>query len=232
LLHQFIAINRDELITRCRTKVATRFIPPATPAEIDHGVPIFLSQLGEALRLGQNISPEIDKTAVQHGHDLRRQGLTLSQVVHDYGDVCQAITELAVETGSAISADDFRVLNRCLDDAIAGAVTEFGREQNQATLDCEMTRAGFLAHELRNLLQTAIVAFEVLKSGNVGVAGSTGTVLQRSLIGARDLVRRSVAEIRLSKRIQNVERFLVSAFIEDLAAAATLAANVETSRSM
>ena len=45
---------------------------------------------------------EIDKTAVQHGHDLHRQGLTLSQVVHDYGDVCQAITELAVETGTGL----------------------------------------------------------------------------------------------------------------------------------
>jgi hypothetical protein len=47
-----------------------------------------------------------------------------------YGDVCQSITDLAVETRAPISSDDFRTLNRCLDDAIAGAVTEFAREQD------------------------------------------------------------------------------------------------------
>jgi hypothetical protein len=45
------------------------------------------------------------------------------------------------------------MLNRCLDDAIAGAVTEFGREQNQSTLDEETNRrnerAGFVAHEMQ-----------------------------------------------------------------------------------
>jgi hypothetical protein len=52
------------------------------------------------------------------------------------------------------------MLNKCLDDAIAGAVTEFGREQNQFTLEGETARgnarAGFLAHELQNLLNTAL----------------------------------------------------------------------------
>jgi hypothetical protein len=107
-----------------RAKVFARSTPPPTEAEIDHGVPVFLDQLGDALRLGLITSPEISKSALKHGHDLLRQGFTVSQVVHDYGDVCQAITELAVELNAPISTDDFRTLNRCLDDAIAGAVTE------------------------------------------------------------------------------------------------------------
>jgi hypothetical protein len=49
--------------------------------------------------------------------------------VHDYGDVCQAITELALAINAPISTDDFRMLNRCLDDAIAGAVTQYTRER-------------------------------------------------------------------------------------------------------
>ena len=229
MLREFIAVNREEIIRRCRAKVATRSVPPPTDVEIDHGVPIFLDQLMDALRLGLISSPEIGRSAVKHGHDLLLQGFTLSQVVHDYGDVCQSITELAVEKSAPISTDDFRTLNRCLDDAIAGAVTEFGREQNQFTLDGETARgnerAGFLAHELRNLLNTAIVAFEVLKTGNVGVAGSTGTVLHRSLAGARALISRSLAEVRLTQGIQNREPLLVSEFIEELAPAAALEAN-------
>jgi signal transduction histidine kinase len=229
MLHEFIAVYREEIIRRCRAKVATRSVPPPTDVEIDHGVPVFLDQLVDALRLGLTSSPEIGRSAVKHGHDLLLQGFTVSQVVHDYGDVCQSITDLAVEMSAPISTDDFRTLNRCLDDAIASAVTQFGREQNQSALDGETAReserAGFLAHELRNVLNTAIMAFEVLKTGNVGVAGSTGRVLHRSLMGARALVGRSLAEVRLTQGIQNRDQFLVSEFIQELAPAATLEAS-------
>ena len=113
------------------------------------------------------------------------------------------ITDLAVDVNAPISTDDFRTLNRCLDEAIASAVTEYGREQNQSTLDGESARGserlGFLAHELRNLTNTAIFAFEVLKTGNVGVAGSTGTVLHRSLMGLRALIGRSLTESRFTQ---------------------------------
>ena len=229
MLHEFIAANREEIIDRCRAKVAKRSVPPPTKAEIEHGVPVFLDQLKDALRLGLVSSPEIGRSALMHGHDLLLQGFSVSQVVHDYGDVCQAITELAVETQATITTDDFRRLNRCLDDAIASAVTAYGRERNQSSIDGENARGterlGFLAHELRNLINTGILAFEVLKTGNVGVAGSTGAVLQRSLTGLSALVNRSLAEVRLTQSIQNLERFLMSEFIEELAPAATLEAN-------
>jgi signal transduction histidine kinase len=155
-----------------------------------------------------------------------RQGFTVSQVVHGYGDVCQAITELAIETSAPISAEDFRLLSGYLDDAIAGAVSEYARERTLSDIDGESARGserlGFLAHELRNLTHTALIAFEVLQSGNVGVAGSTGAVLHRSLKGIGDLVGRSLAEVRLTRGVQHPTRFLVSEFIDELAPAATL----------
>ena len=231
MLHEFVAVNRDELIRRCRTKVATRSDPMPTEAEIDHGVPLFLDQLVSALHSGLSSSAEISRSAVQHGHDLLLRGFTVSQVVHDYGDVCQSITELAVEQGAPISTEDFRVLNGCLDNAIAGAVTEYGRERHQSTLDGETVREkerlGFFAHELRNLIHTALMAFDVVKSGNVGVSGSTGSVLHRSLVGARDLIAHSLAEVRLKQGIQHWEHIPVAGFIEELAPAATLAANAK-----
>jgi len=228
MLYEFIDVNRDEIIGRCRAKVAARTVPPPTDLEIDHGVPIFLGQLAEALRLGLTSDPEIGRVAVKHGHDLLLQGFTVSQVVHDYGDVCQTITEMAMELDAPITTEDFRTLNGCLDDAIAGAVTEYGRERNQFTLDTETARGserlGFLAHELRNLANTAIVAFEVLKMGNVGVAGSTGTVLHRSLMGIRTLIGRSLDEVRLTEEVRKLALFQVSDFIHELEPAATLEA--------
>lgn len=227
MLNEFIELNRDEIIKRCRAKVAARSMPPPTPVEIDHGVPIFLDQLQHALRYGGRTS-EITESALRHGHDLLMQGFTVSQVVHDYGDICQSITDLAVETQAPISNDDFRTLNRCLDDAIAGAVTAYGRERNQSTVEEESARSseqlGFFIHEMRNLLSTATYAFEVLRTGNVGVGGSTGKVLQRSLAASRALIDRSVSEMRMTQGVQSPEIFLVSGFIDELAANARLEA--------
>jgi signal transduction histidine kinase len=231
MLHEFIARNRNEIIRRCRAKVASRSVPPPTPAEIDHGVPVFLDQLRDALRFGVTMKPEIGLSALQHGHDLLLQGFTVSQVVHDYGDICQAITELAVEMDASISADDFRTLNRCLDDAIAGAVTEYGRERNQSSIDGESARGserlGFFIHEMRNLISTASYAFEVLKTGNVGVGGSTGKVLERSLAAQRALILRSLAEVRITQGVQNREPFLVAGFIKDIASTARMEADAK-----
>ena len=228
MLYKFIAVHRGQIITRCRAKVSSRSVPTPTEAEIDHGVPLFLDQLSDALRLKLSSTAEMSVSARQHGHDALRQGFTVSQVVRDYGDVCQAITELAIELDAPISTDDFRMLNRCLDEAIAGAVGEYGRA-NQSDVDGETARGsqrlGYFAHELRNLTNTAILAFEVLKTGNVGVAGSTGAVLQRSLVGLRALIGRSLAEVRMTQGVDNRERFLVSRFIDELAPAAILEAN-------
>jgi len=232
MLFEFITSNRDEIIRRCRAKVATRSVPAPTAAEIDHGVPLFLDQLVAALRSGQSSSLEISQTALLHGHDLLVQGVTMSQVVHDYGDVCQSVTELAMETGAPISAEDFGLLNGCLDSAIAGAVTQYGRERDQATIDGETEREnerlGFFTHELKNLLHTALLAFEVVKSGNVGVSGTTGTVLQRSLVGARDLVARALAETRLTQGTQNREPLLAATLIDEVAPAAMKSASLIT----
>ena len=142
MLHEFVTLNHDEIIRRCRAKVAMRSVRLSTESEIEHGVPLFLDQLVNALHLGRSSGLEIGKSAVLHGHDLLRQGFTVSQVVHDYGDICQSITELAVETSTPISPDDFGLMSACLDHAMAGAVTEYQRAgQLQASIAEDNTLA-------------------------------------------------------------------------------------------
>ena len=198
MLDAFIFANRAEIIARCRTKVAARSDPAPTVAEIDHGVPMFLDQLLDELRHGPSADAAIAKTATQHGRDLLVQGYTVSQVVHYYGDVCQAVTELAVERQAAIRTEDFRTLNRCLDDAIAGAVTEYGRERDR-TGDRDSTSDGprrqAVARDLLKTIEVAQVAFDAIQSGKVGVAGNTGTVLRLGLDTANDLAGRLLSEL-------------------------------------
>lgn len=225
-LHDFIVANRDELISRARGKVSARPWPLASTDDLRHGVPIFLSQLSETLRREARAIPYPDSaigaTAAKHGRDLLAKGYTVSQVVHDYGDVCQAITELAVANGAAISPEEFHTLNRCLDTAMAEAVTEYGRLKAEATSHQEVERFGQVAHELRNQIQTALLSFQVLRSGRVGISGSTGTVLGQSLLGLRDLIDSTLAEVRLAANTQRRDRVSLLVFVDEIAVAANL----------
>jgi hypothetical protein len=65
------------------------------------------------------------RSAARHGREVLQHGFTLDPVVHDYGDLCQAIMELAADRRASIGVDEFRTLNRCLDNAIAEAAVEF-----------------------------------------------------------------------------------------------------------
>jgi signal transduction histidine kinase len=167
---------------------------------------------------------QIGLSAATHGKALQRIGFTAAQVIHDYGDVCQAITELAVELDAPITTDEFRTLNRCLDEAMAEAISEFGRQRELRISDDENERLGFLAHELRNVLSNSMLAFEVLKSGTVGVGGSTGALLGRNLARLRDLIDGSLAEVRLRGGIKRRERVGLAGFIEEVEVAATIEA--------
>jgi hypothetical protein len=150
---------------------------PSTEAELDRGIPIFLDQLVEELGRASSQTRGISTTALKHGQDLFFQGFTVSQVVHDYGNVCQSVTDLAVEMAVPISTDDFRTLNRCLDDAIGIAVTEYTRHQ-------QLTSQG-QSNELRSLINTAITAFEKLQTEAVGITSTTGALVHRSLLDMR-----------------------------------------------
>ena len=140
MLHAFLSANRDDLIDRCRLKVVQRRAPKATDVEIEHGIPHFLDQLIKTLQVEQTPEPmrsrdvsgesggegsvfsEIGLAAAQHGRELLQHGFTVDQVVHNYGDLCQAITDLAFEKEAPFEVDEFRTLNRCLDNAIAVVV--------------------------------------------------------------------------------------------------------------
>jgi hypothetical protein len=210
MLHEFITEYRDEIISRCKAKVAAKSDARPTQDEIDHGVPMFLDQLVDELRLGSTPGAEISKTAIEHGHELLRRGFSVSQVVHEYGNVCQAITELAVSLEADISTDDFRMLNRCLDDAIAGAVTQYGRERDESIdgeTAGEIESLGVVARELRNSIHTACGALAAIYSGSVGIAGSTGTVLDRSLLRAQDLIDRLLIGVYATRRTADAVTF-------------------------
>ena len=226
MLHEFITAYRDEIVARTRDRVRGRPWPSVSEGEIEYGVPLFLTQLAETLRLEATPEPfasdAIGSTATRHGAELSAAGFNVAQVVHDYGDICQAITEIAVEQHAPITVEEFHTLNRCLDTAIAEAVTEHARLALERRSGEEVERLGQAAHELRDLLNTALLAFHTLKRGTVAVNGSTGAVLGRSLTGLRELIGRTLSQVRLAAGTQQRERLNVTAFVDEIAATGVL----------
>jgi hypothetical protein len=50
MLYEFVTTYRDAIIAKTRVKVSTRPWPPASTTELEHGLPMFLTQLAETLR--------------------------------------------------------------------------------------------------------------------------------------------------------------------------------------
>lgn len=229
VLHEFLTQHRDAIVERARVRAAARPVPLASPAELATGIPLFLGQLTELLRAGGEIGATdarahatMGRTADEQGDALQRAGLTVAQVVEGYGDVCQAITDHAIETGASIGVDEYRTLNLCLDVATARAVTAFSAGRDRVVESGEVERLGVLAHELRNLLSTASLAYQALKRGGVGIDGSTGALLGRSLRGLQDAIDRSLAEVRITATLRNPERVRLAPFVEDMEVGAAL----------
>jgi signal transduction histidine kinase len=196
MLSDFIASHRQDLIALTRAKVAKRMAPSPTELELSNGVPIFLDRLASALRRLPD-SNAFANGAAEHGATLLGLGYTVGQVVYDYGEICQAITELTVSLSAPITTDEFQTLNRCLDDAIAQAVTEFTRLRDRTTADGQLERSGAFAQDLRHSVTAARLAFMMIKSGRAPSAGSVAAVVTSNLQGMAALINRSLVDVRL-----------------------------------
>lgn len=246
MMHVFLANNRLELIERCKAKVARRPTRSATEAQLKNGIPIFLDQLERTLRAeeggeavesvrisgasggastdGTTVS-EMAVSATAHGGELLKLGFTIDQVVHDYGDLCQAITDLAVERDAPFGVQEFRTLNRCLDNAIADAVSEFSAQRDASLAQTHAAayneRLGFLVHELRNALLTASLAVAALEQSQLPVSGATGGMLKRSIQSMKQLINAAVNEVREGAGA-GTRKFTLSGFIAEAADTAHL----------
>jgi signal transduction histidine kinase len=215
VLHEFIRANESEIIERTRGKAAARATPGGSTSVLRNGVPIFLNQLIGQLRLMTSEGGAIEESATLHGGELRTAGFNVSQVIHSYGDVCQAVTQLAHETDAPITASEFKLFNRCLDNAIAHAVTEYQRRRDESVANDGAERLGALAHELRNRLNAAMLSFTILQEGTVAIGGSTGAVLGRSLRGMRDLINHALTDVRLESGFALRHRVSLVELIQD-----------------
>jgi hypothetical protein len=178
-LHELINLNHDEIIRRCGTTAG----PHANGHWMNQGVGAILDQLMVELREDLARAEAINEAVTPGGDELLSQRSAVSSVTQPYGGVGRSIVDLALELNVPLGADDFVMLDRCLDAAIAHAVTEHVSRQQIASKGA--------VNKLQDLTDTAISAFEVLQTGTVGVIGRTGTLVRRSLMDIRALAEQT-----------------------------------------
>jgi signal transduction histidine kinase len=223
MLFDLIIANRDEIVASTRAKAAARRRPAPTEQEVTGSVSLFLEQLVETLRRdASSLVGPMQRSAVTRGAALLDAGYSVGQVVHSYGDICQAVTELVVQCGAQISADEFQVLNRCLDDAIADAVTEYSRLKYESSVRDESVRSGVLAHELRNRIATAQLALRAIRKGQASVGGSVAAMLTRSLDRMAGVVNHTLVEVRSNSGFTRPERLPLHELIREVGVEGTV----------
>ena len=193
---------------------------PKAVLRTDDGIPLLIDQLEETLRRGDRASEdEIERVATRYGGLLFARGFTIGELVRGYGTVCEAVTKVGEELNMSFSSREFEMLNRVIDVAIAASVTEYLQQRANVTADEELQHIGALAHELRNALSAAVMAFSVLKEGIVSSRSRTSRTLERSLKRMGDLLDRALAEVRLRKGAEPVmERLGVAGVFDEIAA--------------
>jgi signal transduction histidine kinase len=235
MLYEFLIKERESILAQCKQATLENLGAKQTSVLMEDGLPVIFDQLVEVLRRDHTfgIGPEsgqdaadnrtsATKAAKDQGKEYLRLDYTVSEVVHSYGALCQAITGTASHKNFKITSTEFRHLNLALDTAIAEAVTEFQKVQTEAVSVAEVKRLGFLAHELRNSLMSASLALEMIESGGVGIRSATSSVLGRSLQRMKELIDTSLTEVRLRiEPVAHMQRVRVGDIISDVEATAT-----------
>lgn len=207
-LFEMLTKKRTPILEKCRTTMIE--VMGLSPAQaLDEGLSVMYDQLVEVV--GNSVDEDSSETrhkfvsetisagtSRKHARESHRQGSTISQLVRGYGSLCQGITEYALENKESISSAEFAQLNLCLDVAIAQAVTEFQRLSLGSIEKSEKLKMGFLVHELRNCLSSAILSHELVRMGKVGTDGATSRIITNALAQMRELVDQSVAGVRMS----------------------------------
>jgi signal transduction histidine kinase len=200
-LRAFIASHRDEINAHCVRKLNAEVVG-RSGVELAADLGVVLDEIIRALAQDEGLPetsplPGNSPTAAQHGRRRQQLGYRIETIVHDFGVIADAVGELAARQGLSFEAHQYHVFNRCLDAAIGSALEQYWSEARAQQEHAATERVGLLAHELRNALMSARMAFSVLKTGQMGLSTRTGDVLDRGLLRLDQLIGQALLAVHL-----------------------------------
>jgi signal transduction histidine kinase len=208
-LHTVLATRRDEVMRRWASLVRGEIAPESlTGAELSNHLPGFLTEIASALKEDAGLapggpSPDGSATAAGHGEQRLRLGFSLDAVIREYGALRDAVVAVAREAGAEITFRELHVLSGSIVTGIAQAVTEYTRQRDAELHRLVNEHYAFIAHELRNPLSSAMMAFELLKlKGLIPSDERWMLALERGLKSTSALVDQTLHAARTASGIE------------------------------
>jgi signal transduction histidine kinase len=156
--------RRNELIAhwgdRIKGAVASASLPRAEL--LDH-MPAFVDEIIQALYPDAVPLPPMSARAEAHGEQRLGLGFDVAEVVREYGMLHECILRVAEEAGIDISRRDQELVVKWLNVGIADAVSQYVKQRDLELQRQSSEHLGFIAHELRNPLGSARLAFQRLR---------------------------------------------------------------------
>ena len=210
---------------RWKATVRGTLAPETMPAVelVDH-LPLFLREVIIALREDRGLSPtyrpqtDASRTAADHGEQRLRLGFSLDSVVREYGVLRDAIVATVRDAGVDVSFRELQIIFDAIIDGIAHAVSEYCRQRDAELFRQHNEHVAFMAHELRNPLGSARMAFSLLKrAGHIPADVRAAAALDRGLQRMQEGIDHSLSVARTASGIAvRRERTHLRALLEDI----------------
>lgn len=212
-LHEFISNSKAEVLRRCLGRLKSDH-PDRSDEALLNGLPSFVDEVVRSLRRNSGLEEaESDErsaarikaqsdAATSRGTTRRSQGFEIGRVVRDYGLVCEMVNQVAEEQGLLFDSTEHKILNVSIDDATAIAIEAFAAGTADAVRAEKVELFGFLAHEIKNAVGSAALAFDLIRLGRVAPDGSTAEIVRRALWRIRLLATQTLADAQLRSGVQ------------------------------
>ena len=209
VLRRILIERRGELVERWRASVRGYATPQGMDeAQVLDTLPLFLEELAETLQRAADTGASTEQLTVlarEHGAQRFSVGLNLASVVREYGVLRDQILDMVHEEGAVLSTAAFRALSQHFENAISIAITEYTRRRDQQIEEQDAAHFGFLAHELRTPLSTALLAVDRIRRLHPEVGSSLVDRLERSLHALSSHLDHTLVEMKL-RGAQHLDR--------------------------
>lgn len=207
-LHEVLAQNREKVLHLWTQSVRGTLAPESLPnVELLDHLPQFIGDVVAALREDTGLPvepalPEQTDSAAVHGLQRLRLGFSLDAVVREYGSLGDAIIAVGREDGTELTFRELQVVSECVINGIARAVSEYTSQRDAELLRHANEHFAFIAHELRNPLSAAMMAFNNLKHSQQLPDSRSVAALERGLRRTGELIDQTLQTARMASGIE------------------------------
>ncbi len=220
-LHEFMRARRSEILELCHELLAD-----ADGDELGAYAGDFFDEIVRALRRDSGMRdssplPESSDAAARLGTERQRAGMAITQLPRIFSAISQALGHVGERHELTISAEEYKRLNSCFDTGIATAIERFWQGARHSEVRLINERFGFMAHDLRNALGNANLAFKLVRANGLDLNGQTGEVMARNLVRMEALIAQYLASAGLEAGVApTMQPVHVASLLRDLEAAA------------